>query len=183
MSRERKPPFGTEIILLGLLRARPMHGYEICQQLSAPTGLGLIWRVKQAQLYALLDRFETEGYVAATLEPQEKAPPRKVLNLTAKGCEAYEGWVCSAVPSARAMRIDFLAKLYLAQQEQPEVRRALIDAQRRTCQVWLARLKQQAVDAATPFDMTVWRFRIAQVEALLGWLDHCEGVISTGREK
>ena len=160
-----------------------MYGYEIYQQLSAPTGLGLIWHVKQPQLYALLDRFETEGYVAATLEPQEKAPPRKVLSLTPKGSEAYEGWVRSPVPSARAMRIDFLAKLYLAQQERPDVRCALIDAQRQTCQVWLARLKQQAMDAATPFDMTVWQFRIEQVEALLHWLDDCEDTISTGREK
>ena len=183
MSRERKSPLGTEIALLGLLRARPMHGYEIHQRLSAPTGLGLIWRVKQAQLYALLDRFEMEGYVAATLEPQEKAPPRKVLNLTPKGSEAYEGWVRSPVPSTRTMRIDFLAKLYLTQQEHPEVRCALIDAQRQTCQVWLARLKQQAMDAGTPFDVTVWRFRIAQVEALLGWLDDCEGMISIGRER
>jgi PadR family transcriptional regulator, regulatory protein AphA len=183
VSRKRESPLGTEIALLGLLRARPMHGYEIHQQLSAPTGLGLIWRVKQAQLYALLDRFETVGYVAATLQPQEKAPPRKVLSLTTEGSDAYEEWVCSPVPSARAMRIDFLAKLYLAQQERPDVRCALIDAQRQTCQVWLARLKQQATDAATPFDMTVWQFRIGQVEALLGWLDDYEGTISTGGEK
>jgi PadR family transcriptional regulator, regulatory protein AphA len=183
VSRERESPLGTEIALLGLLRARPMHGYEIYQQLSAPTGLGLIWRVKQAQLYALLDRFETVGYVAATLQPQEKAPPRKVLSLTTKGGDVYEEWVCSPVPSARAMRIDFLAKLYLAQQERPDVRCALIDAQRRTCQVWLGRLKQQATDAATPFDITVWRFRISQVEAALGWLDNCESTISIGREE
>jgi hypothetical protein len=44
-------------------------------------------------------------------------------------------------------------------------------------------LKQQAMNAATPFDMTVWQFRIEQVEALLSWLDDYEGTISTGGEK
>ena len=113
MSRESKSSLGTEIALLGLLRARPMHGYEIYQQLSAPTGLGLIWRVKQAQLYALLDRFEMEGYVAATLEPQEKAPPRKVLSLTPKGSEAYEGWVRSAGAKRPSNANRFLGKAVL----------------------------------------------------------------------
>lgn len=183
MSRKRESPLGVEIALLGLLRARPMHGYEIYQQISTPTGLGLIWRVKQPQLYALLDRFETMGYVAATLQPQEKAPPRKVLSLTTEGGDVYEEWIRSPVPSARAMRIDFLAKLYLAQQEGPDARRALIDAQRRTCQVWLARLKQQARGAITPLDVAVWQFRVEQVEALLRWLTACEDVISVRREK
>jgi DNA-binding PadR family transcriptional regulator len=183
MSRLSRSSLSTEIALLGLLRAQPMHGYEIYQQLSALTGLGLIWCVKQAQLYALLERLEAESYVTATLEPQEKAPPRKVLSLTAKGSKAYEDWVCSPVPSAREMRLEFLVKLYFIQREGPEVRRLLIDAQRRTCQVWLARLKQLAMDAATPFDVMVWRFRVSQVEAMLGWLDDCEGAISTRREK
>jgi PadR family transcriptional regulator, regulatory protein AphA len=183
MSRLSRSSLSTEIALLGLLRARPMHGYEIYQQLSAPTGLGLIWRVKQPQLYALIERFEAAGYVVPTLAPQEKAPPRKVLSLTAKGNEVYEGWVRSPVPSARAMRIDFLAKLYLAQQEKPEVQRSLIDAQRQTCQVWLARMKQQAMDAVTSFDTAVWQFRIEQVEALLQWLDDYAGTISRGNEK
>jgi DNA-binding PadR family transcriptional regulator len=38
-------PLSTEYALLGFLRRQPMHGYEIHQQLSDATGLGLVWRL------------------------------------------------------------------------------------------------------------------------------------------
>jgi hypothetical protein len=48
---------GPVIALLGWLRVRPRRGYEIHQQVSAPTGLGLFWRVKQSQFHAAVWRF------------------------------------------------------------------------------------------------------------------------------
>jgi hypothetical protein len=50
------------------------------------------------------------------------------------------------------MHVDFLAKLFLVQQERPEVQRALIARQHQTCQAWLARLRQHAADATLSFD-------------------------------
>jgi len=55
----------------GIPLATSMHGYEIYQQLRAATGLGLVWRIKRSQLYALLAEIEARGYVAATTLPQE----------------------------------------------------------------------------------------------------------------
>ena len=72
-------PLTTEHALLGFLRRRPMYGYEIHQQLTHPTGLGLVWRLKQSQLYALLAKLEEAGYVTTTIEPQETRPPRKIF--------------------------------------------------------------------------------------------------------
>ena len=70
-----------------------MHGYEIHQQLSDPTGLGLVWRLKQSQLYALLAKLEREGYVKTSIEYQDARPPRKMFELTGAGREAFESWV------------------------------------------------------------------------------------------
>ena len=61
-------PLTIEWSLLGLLRQQPMHGYELHQMLSTAEGLGLIWHLKQSQLYALLERLEERGYLSSTLE-------------------------------------------------------------------------------------------------------------------
>ena len=68
-------PLTTEYALLGFLYRRPMHGYEIYQQLTDRTGLGLVWRLKQGRLYALLSKLEQRDYVETTLEPQDTRPP------------------------------------------------------------------------------------------------------------
>ena len=56
--------FGLEIALLGLLRAQPRHAYELHQLLQEAEPLGIIWRLKQSNLYALLAKLEEAGYVA-----------------------------------------------------------------------------------------------------------------------
>ena len=53
--------------LLGLLDRQPMHGYDLHRRLSGRTGLGLIWTVKQAQLYGILARFQAGGLIRATV--------------------------------------------------------------------------------------------------------------------
>src|SRR5258706_15088282 len=49
---------GMEYALLGLIRARPMHAYELSQQLASGEALGRVWRLKQSHLYALLSKLE-----------------------------------------------------------------------------------------------------------------------------
>lgn len=85
-------PLTTEHALLGFLRQRPMYGYEIHQQLSEPSGLGLVWQLKQSQLYALLAKLEQEGYVTTSPEPQQTRPPRKMFELTPAGSNAFLTW-------------------------------------------------------------------------------------------
>ncbi len=61
-----RTPLSMEYILLGLVFKQPMYGYEIHQLLSQPEGLGLIWHLKQSQLYALLEKLEKDGLLEAS---------------------------------------------------------------------------------------------------------------------
>ena len=173
-------PLTTEHALLGFLRQRPMYGYEIHQQLEDPTGLGQVWRLKQSRLYSLLVKLEREGYVTTTLEPQESRPPRKVFALTDAGAQAFRVWVQSAVPRGRKFRLDFLAKLYFARREGPEVTRRLIEAQRQSCRDWLAaeHMETAGLQEVQPYQWLVHQFRTGQVEAMLAWLDTCEKILA-----
>lgn len=165
-----------EHALLGYLYHQARHGYEIYQELLAEDGLGLVWQLKQSQLYALLAKLEQRGYINATLEPQEARPPRKMLQLTAAGREAFLNWLRTPVPQGRKMRLEFMAKLYFVRQFEPTTAAALIDRQRDICREWLASLHAQAEPLSTerPFEWLVYQFRIGQIEAMATWLDSCE---------
>jgi PadR family transcriptional regulator AphA len=76
MSPMVKLPLTIEHALLGLLRRGPMHAYEMHRMLLQSEALGLVWRLKQSQLYALLGRLEEAGYVAGVVEAQPARPPR-----------------------------------------------------------------------------------------------------------
>jgi DNA-binding PadR family transcriptional regulator len=171
-----RPPLTIEYALLGFLYQQARHGYEIHQQLLAEDGLGLVWRLKQSQLYALLTKLEQQGYFIATLEPQDARPPRKMLQLTAAGREAFLDWLRTPVPQGRKMRLEFMTKLYFARQVEPAAVASLIDKQRDICRAWLASLQAQADALSTerPFEWLVYQFRLGQVEAMLHWLDICE---------
>jgi PadR family transcriptional regulator, regulatory protein AphA len=167
------PTPSIEYSLLGLLEERPMHGYELHRELSRKTGLGLIWTVKQAQLYAILAKLEGEELIAADIVAQEGRPARKVFHLTRKGRKAYSEWVLSPVPR-KDFRLDFLAKLYFAQRDGRASAEALLGAQSELCSAWIdeMRARGEACEERS-LDSLVYRYRIGQLEAMSAWLDEC----------
>jgi len=178
MSQSRRTPLSIEWSLLGFLAEQPMHGYEIGQRLSQAARLGLVWRLKQSRLYALLTRLEERGYIDYTMEFQDSRPPRKVYALTPEGEVALDAWLHAPVEHGRDFRLEFLAKLYFAQKEGEATLRDLFETQRGLCQQWLAQ-QQEALDALEPgaFEWLVYRFRLGQVQAIVEWLDVSEAAL------
>jgi PadR family transcriptional regulator, regulatory protein AphA len=167
------PSPSVEYCLLGLLGERPMHGYELHRELSLKTGLGLVWTVKQAQLYAILAKLEGEGLIAAEIVAQEGRPARKVFHLTAGGRDAYAGWLGSPTPR-KDFKLDFLAKLYFARRGGGAAAASLLGAQRKLCRAWIEEMRSrfEACEESS-LDALVYRYRIGQLEATLSWLDEC----------
>ncbi len=176
MSPLRRQPLTIEHALLGFLRQQPMYGYEIHQRLSELGGVGRVWQLKQSRVYSLLSKLERSGLIEAVVEPQPPRPPRKVLHLTPQGREAFSAWVRSPVGQGHKLRLDFMTKLYFAQQEGAEVVAALLHGQRRACEQWLAAQQALAGESGegAHYEWLVHQFRIGQIEAMLGWLDQCE---------
>jgi DNA-binding PadR family transcriptional regulator len=170
-----KSPLTIEHALLGFLRQQPMHAYEIHQTLMRNEALGLVWHLKQSLVYVMLERLEAEGYISTSLEPQGSRPPRKVLQLTPDGHAAFAQWLVTPVEHGRDFRLEFLAKLYFASQDDPASAARLIVAQQAACHDWLAELRVQAeaLGEARHYDWLVLQFRIGQLEAILAWLDIC----------
>lgn len=177
MSRTRQTNSTTEYALLGFLQDGPLHGYELHQRLQAAQTLGLVWRIKQAQLYALLGKLEADGLITAETLPQASRPPRRELRLTVAGRAAFSAWLETPVKHGRDLRIEFLAKLFWAQQAGLPAITTLIGAQREACRAWQAALEREIDQLASPYTELVARFRVGQIEAALNWLDQCEQLL------
>lgn len=174
MSPMVRIPYSMEFTLLGFLHRQPMHGYELFQQINRSEGIGLIWRIKQSQLYALLDKLEGDGLIeVAYFEPQEAHPQRKVYHLTPQGEDVFYHWLRSPVEQTRSIRMEFMAKLHFAQMEGREILESLLILQENTAQGWLKSLQEQESRAETDFDREVFLFRSGQVQATVKWLQEC----------
>ena len=172
----QKNPLTVEHALLGLLRLRPMHGYELHQLLSTAGGLGQVWRLKQGLLYALLKRLEQEGLITVQRVEQDEAPARRMLAITPAGEAAFERWLHRPVASGRDLRIEFLSKLYFAQRLGQPAANELFDRQIATVDVWLARFthRRAALPVDALYDQLVLDYRIGQVQAAAAWLAACK---------
>ncbi|MGH2457789.1 MAG: PadR family transcriptional regulator [Chloroflexota bacterium] len=185
MSPMVSTPLTLEHALLGFLRQRPMHAYEMHQQLARAKTLGRVWHLKQSHLYALLARLENAGYIATSTEQQGSRPPRKVMSLTAEGQAAFERWLIEPVAHGRDFRIEFLAKLFFASENGAATATLLIDRQRQECDAWLADLGRQ-VETLAPertYDRLVLRFRVSQIAAIRSWLDVCAETLAPAPSK
>ncbi|MCX5694273.1 MAG: PadR family transcriptional regulator [Candidatus Omnitrophica bacterium] len=77
-----------ELILLGLLRQSPKHGYEI--KVKVREILALFAGVQLKSIYYPLRILEKKGLLAKHTVIKGKRPPRLVYGLTAKGKKRFE---------------------------------------------------------------------------------------------
>ncbi|MFC1575322.1 PadR family transcriptional regulator [Gemmatimonadota bacterium] len=100
MSRSGKVRAGDrELLLLGLLRRREMHGYQLSEFLD--THLSVFFELKKATAYNLLGKMEEEGWVSSREEQEGKRPPRRVYAITPEGESLFQELLRSSLPDHR----------------------------------------------------------------------------------
>ena len=164
----RQPP-GIEYALLGFLRSGPEHGYHLHTQIENQDGFGLIWHLKQSQLYAILSKLEKDGLLISSIQNQDPHPPRRIFTLTRNGHKVFEKWLNTPVDSLRLIRQEFMAKLYFAEEFSPGKRLELINAQIVVCEKIIGDVKNWHVDPGT-FKWMVQQHRIGQLTSTIDWL-------------
>jgi DNA-binding PadR family transcriptional regulator len=78
------------LLVLGLLRSRPLHGYELHRIVRAHGEL--YTDLKKANLYYLLDRLARDGYLDVQVEPGARGArgERLIYTITEKGRAYFE---------------------------------------------------------------------------------------------
>ncbi|MGA2111200.1 MAG: PadR family transcriptional regulator [Anaerolineales bacterium] len=163
-----------EYALLGFLYKQRNHGYNLHQLLA--TELGQVWHVSQSQTYTILKRLESQGYISSTTLEQQKLPPRQLLRITASGRRRFEEWLeTPSGSSVRAIRLEFITRLYFAWKLFPDMIPALLEAQSAQISASLTRLdiSRTAVAPEQTFNRLGLDLRIEQLRSVRDWLARC----------
>jgi len=163
-----------EYAVLGLIRERPSHGYELKQQLGGDHGLGRVCPVEPAMVYAILKTLSGMGLVEGTRD-DSSYPPKEVFAITEQGSARFEGWLRQPVGRMREARLDFLIKLFFAMHDDTELARSLLQAQITATREYAAGIaeEQAALGPDEDFDAIVLESKSSAATITLEWLDGC----------
>jgi DNA-binding PadR family transcriptional regulator len=160
-----------EYAILGLLRERPMHGYEIARRFTADLDLGLVLPLEMSNVYALLKDLHEQGYIEGERQAVGARPPRTVWRLAGSAERALLAWLGEPVGRLREVRSDLLVKLYFTRATGDRLTAALLDAQIEASRAYLERLTRLAADAAPgSFERLVRDSKLGAARATLDWL-------------
>jgi PadR family transcriptional regulator, regulatory protein AphA len=163
-----------EYALLGFLYQAPNHGYNLHQQLAAE--LGQVWHISQSQTYSILKRLETQGWLSSSILEQEKLPPRQILQITPAGRKRFQAWLRTpSGSSVRAIRLEFISRLYFARQLFPQLLPSIFSDQQAELKQALKKLQEllAAVPASQTFNRLGLELRILQLNSICEWLVEC----------
>jgi DNA-binding PadR family transcriptional regulator len=169
----QQSPLSIEYVLLGFIDQHPIHGYDLFKKISQFDAISLVWRIKQSQMYALLDRLEEEGLITSSMIQGESHPNRKEYSLTSVGAQTFYAWRSSPVEHGREIRLELLAKVFFALQASPDNVIDLFEAQKEKCFEWLQESQNSLLklSEAQSYERIVFQYRIAQIEATIQWLE------------
>jgi len=88
-----------ELLLLGLLRRREMHGYQLSEFFE--THLGMFFDLKKATAYNLLGKMEEVGWVSSREEKEGRRPVRRVFAITPQGESIFQDLLRRFLPEYR----------------------------------------------------------------------------------
>lgn len=170
----------ADLVVLGLLLERPMHGYEVNQELERREVRD--WAgVSRPQVYYSLRKLAGAGHIGPAPDtehtPAEGGPERRIYRVTAAGRRAYADalarpeWATQRPPPA------FITWLVLATHADPAMRahqlarrRAFLEAEAARERVTLAAIRTNTGPTFTVAALVV-SHTIRQFEAELAWLN------------
>jgi len=160
-----------EFALLGFLVAGPDHGYDLHQRFVHE--LGYVWHLSQSQAYAILKRLESRGDISARLVEQRKLPDRQRLRITPQGRRRFLEWLEKGLArNARAIRLEFLTRLYFCNLYTPEESPKIYAAQISEIKRDIERLEGvlEDVPGAQTYNRLSLDLRLRQMKLIEAWM-------------
>lgn len=171
-----KQPGMVELPVLGLLKERAMHGYELRKELGAM--LGPFWQVSWGSLYPTLRRLARAGAVEKTTESRGSrrnsggGRRRTVYRITPAGEAMFTRML---EETAAAVDGDhFTLKLAFFRYLRPETRVALLERRRAYLQEKLAQFKANLRNYRERMDsyaLSLQHHDMATTETDIAWID------------
>ncbi len=168
-----------DLVVLSLLRERPMHGYELNQELENRDASD--WAgISRPQVYYSLKKLAASGHLNRAEGESKAGPERQVFRLSAAGRRALSAALAREEWAIQRPAPPFLTWLILSNNTQPEDRLRLIRRRREFLEEQLARERRTLGEILADTGVMVVaaahvvRLVIRQWEVELAWLDEVE---------
>ena len=165
-----------ELAILGLLKERSMHGYQLSKRLSET--LGGFWKVSYGSLYPTLRRLQKDGAVEPVFAREEVGRRKNVYRITPKGERMFAELLEEAGQESWEDN-RFRVRLAFFKYLKPEIRLRLLEKRRAYLEGRLSEIKnyRERIDAYT---LSLMRHGADATEQDIAWLD---GLIETERRQ
>jgi DNA-binding PadR family transcriptional regulator len=118
-----------ELAILGALKEKPMHGYELKKRLTYM--LGHLWKISFGSLYPALKRLEAKQAIERAYTVKEKARNRYVYRITPGGERLFQELLTRVESNSDITDSDrFSLRLVFFRYLDPEVRIRLLEKRR-----------------------------------------------------
>lgn len=97
-----------EHAILVSLAEKSASGYDLARRFDA--SIGHFWKASHQQIYKVLGRMQSDGWVASEAVVQEGRPDKRVYAITATGRDELYLWTSKATPIEH-LRSEFAVKL------------------------------------------------------------------------
>jgi DNA-binding PadR family transcriptional regulator len=129
-----------ELAVLGLLKERPMHGYQLSRELG--DSLGGLWRVSYGSLYPTLRRLERDGAIESEAGDERAARRKKVYRITLKGEQVFLELLQETPHDTQTEDARFRMRLAFFRYLPPETRIRLLERRRQALQARLSTISE-----------------------------------------
>ena len=82
--------------LLGVLKDRPLTGYDLVRHFQGT--VGFLWSAPQSQIYPELRRMEAAGLVEARVAPRGQRAQKRIYSVTDEGMAELRRWATDFMP-------------------------------------------------------------------------------------
>jgi DNA-binding PadR family transcriptional regulator len=160
-----------ELAVLGLLKERAMHGYQLKKRLADT--LGSFWQVSYGSLYPALKRLQREGAVEMIFPREQVGRRKNVYRITNKGEDLFAELLERAGHEA-AEDSGFQVRLAFFKYLKPETRIRLLERRRAFLEGRWSNLKQSLQSYKERIDnytLSLMNHELAATETDIRWLD------------
>ena len=159
-----------ELAILGLLKERSMHGYQLSKRLT--DSLGGLWRVSYGSLYPTLKRLERQGAVEQVFDSQEVGRRKNVYRITERGEALFRVLLEEAGPDAAGEDNRFRVRLAFFKYLSPETRVRVLERRRSFLEERLLTLRTSlATNAGDMYTTSLMQHGRESTEQDIAWLN------------
>ena len=161
-----------ELAVLGLLKERSMHGYQLKKSLSDT--LGPFWQVSYGALYPALKRLRLHGAVEQVYPKTQVGRRRNVYRITEEGERQFAELLETGGERETADDNGFRVRLAFFRYLKPETRIGVLERRKAALALRLAELRERLTAFREPADgytLSLMRHGLDSTERDITWLD------------